>query len=397
MTHTISRYIIIRPVLLLALPSLFWACSEEAQYPPNSQPLFPVSIDNKDGYINAQGEVVIAPQFDFAGDFQEGCAIVCMYGCIDRTKNPFSGAKKHRTFLIQIRAVWQADRQVITCLFQTGRLREEWFFIDEQGRRLTKKHFDHLQDFSEGLAAVNIGGRTDHYCLIHGGKWGYIDRFGKVAIPIQYEDAQRFSEGLAAVKQEGRWKYIDQSGQVAIDTPYKFVYDFSEGLARISPGDRKEGYINRMGKAVITPRYVSARDFSEGLAMVWKDKSCGFINHEGDFIIEPKFEWAAPFHEGRAHVSFGKKVGFIDKQGNPIISPQYQYAGDFACGIAPVSIDDKWGYIDTAGEWVMKPQFHCAAKPVDCIAQVGHSEYNCHTGRYDYLDRQGQYIWKHAD
>jgi hypothetical protein len=38
--------------------------------------LFPILLNGKWGYINANGDVVIEPQFDSAGEFREGLAVV---------------------------------------------------------------------------------------------------------------------------------------------------------------------------------------------------------------------------------------------------------------------------------------------------------------------------------
>jgi hypothetical protein len=75
--------------------------------------------------------------------------------------------------------------------------------------------------FSEGLAAVNVGGDWTG----GGGKWGYIDRSGTLVIPAQFDFAEDFSGGLALVNVEGETGlaarhvhggahgYIDRNGQ----------------------------------------------------------------------------------------------------------------------------------------------------------------------------------------
>ena len=52
-----------------------------------------------------------------------------------------------------------------------------------------------------------------------------------VAIDPQYEDAQAFSEGLAAVQKGGKWGYIDTDGEVVIPFEYDIAFIFNEGLA----------------------------------------------------------------------------------------------------------------------------------------------------------------------
>jgi hypothetical protein len=79
-------------------------------------------------------------------------------------------------------------------------------FIDKTGKVVIEPQFDGAESFSEGLAAVKVGGVNGN-----GGKYGYIDRMGKFAIALQFDEAASFSEGLAAVKVGNKWGYIGKS------------------------------------------------------------------------------------------------------------------------------------------------------------------------------------------
>jgi len=56
--------------------------------------------------------------------------------------------------------------------------------------------------FSDGLAAVKVGGR-----------FGYIDKTGRVVIPLQFDSAGEFSDGVAEVEVGGEFGYINTSGK----------------------------------------------------------------------------------------------------------------------------------------------------------------------------------------
>ena len=80
-------------------------------------------------------------------------------------------------------------------------------YLNTKGEWSIKPQFDHATDFSEGLAAVNKGGRCGA-----GGKWGYIKKDGELAIPFRYNFASKFKNGHACVKEDGQWKRIDENG-----------------------------------------------------------------------------------------------------------------------------------------------------------------------------------------
>ncbi|MEG0826220.1 MAG: WG repeat-containing protein, partial [Bacilli bacterium] len=88
-----------------------------------SEGLVPFIMNNKFGYRDKQGNIVIKNKFEYADLFSEGLAQV--------------------------------------------KVNNKWGYIDKQGNIVIKNKFEGAGDFSEGLASVKING-----------KWGYIDKQG---------------------------------------------------------------------------------------------------------------------------------------------------------------------------------------------------------------------------
>ena len=135
-----------KTTVLLLMASLFvCGCGrdgESASAPPD---LEPIEVDGKGyGFANAEGEVVIAPQFDYAAPFYEALAVVRVSG-------------KHGA-------------------------------IDAKGKMVIGPQYHTLGSFSEGLASFK---------LTENGPGGYVDTKGKIAIAPQFLEAYRFLEGLA--------------------------------------------------------------------------------------------------------------------------------------------------------------------------------------------------------
>ena len=235
--------------------------------------------------------------------------------------------------------------------------------------------YDRVKDFSEGLAAVELG--IDEQGL--DGKWGFIDTTGKEVVPCQYSEVGNFSEGLAAVwlatdeeDEDGytiyKWGFIDKTGKEIVPCKYDRVGDFSEGLAAVctkTHSDEKWGFIDKTGKEVVPCKYDKVWGFSEGLAAAgvfdgdWK---WGFIDKTGKEVIPCKYENnhydGLQFCEGFAAVKLNDKWGFIDKTGKEVVPCKYDRAGDFSEGLAAVSVGrypspDKWGFIDKTGNEVV--------------------------------------------
>ena len=155
----------------IALIALLFAVECRGQQ-REGKTLFPVEKNDKWGFIDHTGKIVVPIQFDGANDFCEGLALLTANG------------KK--------------------------------VFMDTSGQVVIKPQFDIVNDFSEGLAAVNIGEKriANIGVIANPGKWGYIDKTGKLAIPMKFTHAEDFSEGLAAVKDGDRGGFIDHTGKI---------------------------------------------------------------------------------------------------------------------------------------------------------------------------------------
>lgn len=181
---------------------------------PFSEGLAAVSINGQYGYIDRSGKMVIPPQFTEAGPFSDGLA--------------------------------EAEKEK-----QRG-------YIDKTGNFvISGSEFKVTRRFSEGLAAAM--GENE--------KYGFIDKTGKFIIPPQFQRVGDFFEGLAAVQPDsGELAYINPQGEMVIRSMSTFpnrptktefdlhLYRFCGGIARVGLGDDKnedaQGYINKEGKFI---------------------------------------------------------------------------------------------------------------------------------------------------
>jgi len=206
------------------------------------------------GYIDRTGVVVIPYQFAVGGRFREGLAAVVFDGkCFVEARDGGtreSAPSGHSANSCGGVAPW------ITKRCGEG-------FIDRTGKVVF--HFQGVRDFSEGLAAVE-----------QGGKWGFINPKGEVRIELQFTEAGSFHEGLAAAKHDGKWGYLDSHGAWKIPPQFTKAADFSDHLALT---DR--GYINREGKLVVPAE--DGTPFVQGLAHVYVGNGdFGYLNHAGN-------------------------------------------------------------------------------------------------------------------
>src|SRR5262245_61780037 len=65
-------------------------------------------------------------------------------------------------------------------------------------------------------------------------KFGFMNDQGTVVIPARFTNTSNFSEGLAAVRVGGEFGYIDASGSFVIDPQFDYAEDFENGLAIVA-------------------------------------------------------------------------------------------------------------------------------------------------------------------
>lgn len=171
--------------------------------------LLSVSKGGKFGYINAQGKEVIDYQekFTAAYDFKEGLAIVYSSGKFAGFVNQQGTTviPKGNYYDAKGFSEGRAAYRTLTVSTSSDTVISKYGYMDVTGKSVIKPQYKSAGDFSEGLAAVQIGS-----------KYGYINASGVLIIKAQYDSAEDFSEGFALVKIKDAFSYIDKTGKTAI-------------------------------------------------------------------------------------------------------------------------------------------------------------------------------------
>ena len=325
--------------------------------------LIPFKMEEKWGFINNKGKIVIKPQFDEADKFSEGLARVQ----IGLKSGYINSSGK---FIIE--PIYTFAFSFSEGLAVVGEnMDSRWFYIDHQGKTVIEANpkFIWLGPFQNGLAqfSTNIGENTTN---TYDARNGFFDKTGNIVIEPKFTDAENFSDGLAMVAEDkkredgasgyfNRKSFMDTKGNIV--TPfYERAENFSEGLAAVYIENRW-GFIDKTGNIVIAPQFdFVLREFSEGIAFVHCDnEKIAAINKSGKYITQCIFDEAWGFSEGLSAVQLNGEFGFINSKGRFIIKPQFDYAESFYNGLAEVKIiKDDWiyaGFIDNKGKYIFAP------------------------------------------
>lgn len=310
---------------------LFGLQSLSAQGPAR----FPVKENNKWGYIEESGNLVIPATFSDAQKFYEGLAAV-------RDQN------------------------------------QKWGYINPAGTFVIPPQFDDASPFDNNCAAVKI---NDF--------WGFINRTGNFKTVPQFDDVNSSNPPAVLNEGLGYWQYMNVTCIGLTNVLTNIPRGFSQDLTPIQVG-RKYGYVDLQGTLVIPPQFDDPGEFSESLAPVSIAGQWGAIDKSGQIVIEPRFDWMMAFSEGLAVVEIKRKYGLIRKDGTWLLQPTYPYLRAMSESRAVFSDKPggKNGFLDQNGMVVIPPQFDNTDDFEHGLAKVEVK------GCIGYIDPQGHYVWK---
>lgn len=193
------------------------------------------------GFINRNGQEIIAIKYDQAYSFSQGLACVALNG--------------------------------------------KWGYVDYSGNEVIPLTFEEAENFDEkifhdALAKIKLNG-----------KYGYVDKKGRESIPIKYDWMGYFStNGFAAVENAGKFGFINREGREIC--PIKYDHLENEGRYYY-PADAfftygcepvwlngKWGCIDTSGKEIIPVQYDSV------------DYEAVNYEHEKGFVVKLNGKWA---------------------------------------------------------------------------------------------------------
>lgn len=304
------------------------------------------------GWMDGDGNVVIRPQYRYAGEFSEGLAAV-------------SRASEER-----------ANE-----------------FIDIEGEGVfSVREYGYCWGFQSGRAQVRRRGEDYSY--------GFLNRRGELVIETQFDEAYWFSEGLAAVRRDGLWGFVDHEGRLAIGRRFARVGPFREGLAQAKLTESGlYGFIGRDGAFAIAPQFPAAGGFGEQRANVWfqayNTPPTGLIDPAGEVVYRGAYRALQRPIEGRvvcdaadSKRGAGPRAGYLDRDGREVTRLAFESCMACSEGLARVRLPGEWKsfYVDKDGQVVLGP-YWSAEDFRDGLAEV-------RTGTWrGYINTEGNWVW----
>jgi hypothetical protein len=299
--------------------------------------LLPIEVNNKYGYIDTSGEMVIKPQFDLGFFFHEnGTAFVMNY------------EKKNKRY----------------------------FMINASGNQIGKEIYEEY-DFYYRVNKVTGA------IVKKNGKYGIIDSLSNELVPFIYDKIDGFRSGIAIAIKNNQKGYLDSTLQFTSLDQYRSIYNMSLGFIAVVPYDQpdtlfKQIWIyNTQTKKVELGPYEDInhhKNFCYGVLTLYQRGGRNvIINTKGEEIFSPRKNyhiyntWTDSVFIVSEFRDNGR-IGLIDKHGNFLIKPTKKFEdlqnfkivdnrliGEF---VIKNSVGKKWyGIVSATGEIIIDAIF----------------------------------------
>lgn len=309
-----------------------------------------VKEEERYGYVDRDGKLIIALQFEEASSFRNGLACVKIndkWGLIDIEGNWIIEPRFDDIYEIMIGA------KLLYQIRYNGRAG----VIDKTGKYIIEPHYNRIiWNKNEIIFSVSYGEEEDWVDSLlneEGSTWGLMDQNGRWILgpgrgteELQIKGNRvKFSEGLAAVKINGKWGYIGVDGKIAIEPVFESAENFEEGLATVRT-EGEFGVINRKGKYISKERFENlSSHIKNGYIRVSVKNNYeikwGVINKKGKYVLTPKFDYVfGECNEGMVRIMEKELFGYADLETGNIIKPVFNYVYEFNNGLAIVRVTE---------------------------------------------------------
>lgn len=352
------------------------------------QNLCKIEKDDKIGYINMEGDVVIPCKYDDV--LYDDILGKYLFVLKDENEN-YSLLNDNEEVLLKNEEYGFSEFHDGLSLYRQG---EFFGYVNGEGEIVIPPKLYSADDFENGFAVVDD----------RDWKKGVINKEGELVVPYGYDEIfiKSIETGWVGflVKKNEKSGLLNSEGKVLIPCQYDELYndvDISETLFVAVMGDsmdKKYGLVNKEGKEILPCIYESIYNGGDdGLAWVALDGKLNVVDSLGNVVDTipslpvPAVVWeygdyAHPeFHNGLAPYYDNKKgqaagrYGFINKKGEIVIPCVFKLATNFCdyyncdfltedqkkcnnnCYAFVADEKGKFGVIDTKGNYVLHTNY----------------------------------------
>ncbi|WP_294539093.1 WG repeat-containing protein [uncultured Bacteroides sp.] len=343
--------------------------------------LVEIRSNERVGYADVTGRILLEPTYKSIGDFVDGYAVVAKASyCYDE-----DGRDRERTVYGVVNSLFN---EIIPCVFGSmeyekgaGRFKTDVGYKTLDGRYVVEidgkellldKKYKYCKPFGDTCAiAVRI---ADGHV-----KYGLVDKKSNDILPPIFSRLDFVENELYKFKINGLYGLVNSKGNIILQNVYSGIGKFEDNLAcvqvNVPSDDRYEkkklyGYVDSLGNEVLPPSYEFIGKRNNKYAVVMKNNLWGLFSIENHQLkIIPNAAFLGPCMGTLCKINIGgvydknnKKTtgglwGYVSVDGQIVIAPTYDLAYGFSEGMAAVKQNGKWGFINAQGTIVVPCEY----------------------------------------
>ena len=303
---------------------------------------FPVAIDQKYGYMNSIGTIVIEPNYDEVGPFRNGLAVVAKeskFGLVNKKNELIVD------FIYDEIVDFQEDRAIIS-------KNESYNLIDRSGKEISSIPFKDLSNFSKGI-----------YIGLKDSVYQFFDKNINEASELKCQEFGNLIDGYSILQVDDLYGVVDSNLIVKIPFQFDEIQRFDKNTFIYSIKDKK-GLIRSDGTKITEPIYdeISLFNLDNNTAVVRMGHFIYWIRKDGSKFFDFSTEYfsdaieLAQFSKGFAIIRKKGKYGFIDEKGKLAFKPSLDITSKFVSGLT-VFKNGKWGLVDFKNKQLKPHEF----------------------------------------
>ncbi|MCB0597840.1 MAG: WG repeat-containing protein [Lewinellaceae bacterium] len=338
----------------------------------SAQRYFPIKVDKKWGLINADGRVVLAPDYDAIGEFKRfGYAVMQRDGRVglladggrELVPPEYDDIKVLDSTLIAVmdQGQWMVINLYGNVILEKGYQRVEvwngfylaymqngkWGLTDKFGNKLAEPVYDDIQS-EEGHYFITT--RANHLGLLSG--------TGREILPNEANEIRFFSDSLFFYRSGNLWGAIDFYGIRVIPAEYRAFSRISDGFIKLSKNDEQFVYSIACSRIISDGSYDDYYSFSKRYVITKKKRQLGLLDWCGNEVLPAAYNEIQAYDKKLFRVNFQGQWGVVKAGGISVIPFEYEYITPLRSRACVVKKNGLFGIVNFQGEEVAPPVYH---------------------------------------
>jgi hypothetical protein len=313
-----------------------------------AQELFSFKKNDKSGFKDAAGNIVVKPIYDYAS-----YSFVSLGGVSKGGKwAVINNRGQLLTDFVYNGGVGDAQGfDLIPVYNESGFMGVNHFYgiVNKDGVEIARPNYGYVEIVSNRLALVSSSG-----------SYGILNDAGQYVLPMEFskETLKVFTniQPNGAFFQNGQWKAFSYDGGTIKKWKYDDIVIRGEHLWPVKYRN-KWGYVDTLGRELASPVYDSVGIFSGGIAWVSVEGKKGVMNNRGTLVIPVKYDYIVLDKTGNYYLGANGKWGLVHNDGSTILPVKYDLLGELSEDLYPVKLNGKWGFADATAKEVIAPVY----------------------------------------